>query len=439
MATRIYERRQTTADGNGNDFFVQDMTREVPVDSVPLTAQSNLAGTVVTTDEEQIFGFSRITPSSGGKKAIGFWSERVAEQVTISGDITFKYYAQLAGSGEWLESKTIRFKLWKARRGERGIEDFLGTFDSSIPITTTGTAYTFSAPVVTPFILYPGERVIMRPYMIKVGGGPQLAEVGTKTVNFMFGGSAATTADAYIEFTETFTFFDNYHIFYLRRTSSLGILNAFDMTTAQSGLALTTGVVTAASGVTERQWTRTAGGTPLEWISPRCKRPWMFTGAEQLGMVRDSSLAPIAIFFYAFESATGVNVTYRFKAYRWRNGVLTQCWQYTHTAEIGTTAAVYRIVPTIVPVVTPLEFREDDRVLIRPHITPIGAMGSGSATFNYDGVGSRGNLYLHAAATNPANGVAVAVIRGALEFKSEADPAADWTIPGGGTMMGVDN
>lgn len=158
---------------------------------------------------------------------------------------------------------------------------------------------------------------------------------------------------------------------FLRSTANNGIGTFYDMGTT-AGSASTTGVVDTVASGTEIQWTRTAGGTVLEWISGRVP-----AGGFTLSGTMTFSI-------WANESHMNANCGARARVFKWTAaGVESEIGggPYNDGVEFGTAAA--EMTWTGTP--TSTAFSEDDRIVVRYYITNVGTMGGGfTCTLTYN-------------------------------------------------------
>lgn len=159
-----------------------------------------------------------------------------------------------------------------------------------------------------------------------------------------------------------------------RRSAAAGIGNFFDMTAGARGAeAFTTGVVNTAASGTQIQWTRTAGGTVLEWISGRVP-----AGGFTLAGTMTFNI-------WALENNMNANCGARSRVFK-RTAAGSESevggGPYNDGVEFGTAAAVMNW--TGVP--TSTAFAENDRLIVRYYITNVGTMATGfTCTIDYDG------------------------------------------------------
>lgn len=158
---------------------------------------------------------------------------------------------------------------------------------------------------------------------------------------------------------------------FLRNTAANGIGTYYDMGTTAGGASATGVVDTVASG-TEIQWTRTAGGTVLEWISGRSPAGgWTLSGTMTFSI-------------WANQSHMNANCGARARVFkRTAAGVESEIGggPYNDGVEFGTSAA--EMTWTGTP--TSTAFAEDDRLIVRYYITNQGTMGGGfTCTLTYN-------------------------------------------------------
>lgn len=166
---------------------------------------------------------------------------------------------------------------------------------------------------------------------------------------------------------------------YLRNTQDNGLSRAgaalYDLLTTQ-GTANDDAVVTTTAAGTEIQFTKTAGGTAVAFISPRFDGTYLVDGAE------------LAAWFY--ESVATVNASARFRFYRWRAGV-----EVEFTGSPFDKGGEFGVVPTYAQWVAglyPIEFLEDDRLLVVPYVINAGTMDAGTATLNFNSGSPLGSI-----------------------------------------------
>ena len=158
---------------------------------------------------------------------------------------------------------------------------------------------------------------------------------------------------------------------FLRSTKTNGIgANYFDMVTT-AGSSATTAVTTTVASGTEIQWTQTAGGEELLFISGR---------APAGGF----TLTTTDISIWAHESGTGVNAGGAFRIFkRDSGGTETELGGglYSDGVEFTKTTPT-EMTWTGNP--TDTAFAENDRILLKIKAVNVGVMGAGTATLTYD-------------------------------------------------------
>lgn len=345
-----------------------------------------------------------------------FLSQRVAAPVTISGNITAFLNADEAND---LANARLRVRLSKLSR-TADVETDIAVLDMTGELTVATNNYTLSGTPPVPVSLAVDERLIARISAIPIAGG---AMAGGYIVKTQFQGVAGGSTFPNITFTETITFKTNGTVLYPRRTSTIGIGNFFDLLPTLGASVETTGVVNTAAGGTNIQWTRTAGGTVLEWVSPRFKNAWNFKNPDDLPLMDLGDAARITV--TAFESATAANAALRVRLFRLRAGVETEIVLVSSATELPTTALQVTLKSTN-GTTTPVTFLPDDRLVFRAYITNGGGtMASGrTATLNYDG--------------NNAGGPRINLLE-SCDFKAESDPAETGIVPSGGATFGMSN
>jgi hypothetical protein len=397
MATRLHLENTQTADGPDPVTF----------DLLPTIVGSINESLVVTTVE----GGSEIQLTKTGLIAC-FISQRVSAAVLIAGTINV--------SVELLESDpaanaSIRVKVTKITVGGSDVESVIASGDSGSEIVS-GTV-TFSLTPAVPVLVAPNERLIMRLYAIPAPGQTM---GGGFTVTCNFG---STAFDSWVEFTEALSFIANGTVLIARRTTTAAIGNFFDLLTTLGTSAFTTGVVNTVAGGTDIQWTRTAGGTVLEWISGRCRQGFRFETPP-------AGQKALTCIVWAFESAAQANAAIRLRMYRWRAGTETVCCQFQTGAELGTASATTTLDGSSGgSTLNTVDFLPDDRLVLRFFIMNATSttMGSGrTCTVEYD-------------ALNNSQGFTRLTLFADVLFKDESEPNDLSQIPGGLTMGGVGN
>lgn len=159
---------------------------------------------------------------------------------------------------------------------------------------------------------------------------------------------------------------------FLRSTQNNGIgATYFDMA-ATAGSSTATAVVNSAASGTEIQWTQTAGGAAIQFVSGR---------APSGGF----TLTTTDISIWAHESNAQANCGGRYRVFkRTAAGVETEIGggPFNDGVEFGTAAAEMLWAGNV----TDTAFAENDRILLKLYITNVGTMGSGrTCTLTYNG------------------------------------------------------
>lgn len=159
---------------------------------------------------------------------------------------------------------------------------------------------------------------------------------------------------------------------FLRSTQGNSIgATYFDMVTT-AGAGSTTAVVNTVASGTEIQWTQTAGGSLIQWISGRAP-------------VGGFTLTTTDISIWAHESGTAANAGGRYRVFiRTAAGVETEIGGGPFNDGVEFTKST----PTEMlwtGNVTDQAFAENDRILLKVYITNVGTMGSGqTCTLTYN-------------------------------------------------------
>lgn len=202
---------------------------------------------------------------------------------------------------------------------------------------------------------------------------------------------------------------------FLRNTETHGLTpdgdtTWYDMVTTAGASADTAVVNTTASG-TEIQFTKTAGGSTIAWISGRVPSGGF-------------TLTTTDVDAWLHESNGQANVGGRYRVFkRASNGTITELagGPFSDGAEPGTSAASM----TWVGNVTDTAFAEDDRILVRFYITNVGTMGGNrTATLTFN-------------AANAATGDSFFNIAETVAFKAESNPQTATPAPGDVTADGL--
>lgn len=181
---------------------------------------------------------------------------------------------------------------------------------------------------------------------------------------------------------------------FLRETTNNGIGSFRDMVTT-AGSSLTTGVVNTTASGTNIQWTKTAGGAVLEWISGRVP-----AGGFTLSGTMTFNI-------WASESNMSANAGGRARYYI-RTAAGSETEIATSPADDGVEFGTSRAAMNWTEVPTSTAFSENDRLVVRYFITNVGTMGGGfTCTMAYD------------AATGGADGDSWVQINETVTFKGE--------------------
>lgn len=195
---------------------------------------------------------------------------------------------------------------------------------------------------------------------------------------------------------------------FLRTTQNNGIgATYFDMLAVAGAGSVTADVTTTASG-TEIQWTQTAGGAELLFISGRAP-------------VGGFTLTTTDISIWAHESGTGVNAGGAYRIFKraadtteteLAGGLYSDGVEFTKTTP---TEMLWTGNPT------DTAFAEDDRILLKIKAANVGTMGAGTATLTYN-------------AADAATGDSFFNIAETVTFKAEDPPGLtlrpkDWPNP----------
>lgn len=348
---------------------------------------------------------------------MGWYSERLAApfSLTTSSVITIAITDFYVGSDPGAKCRFTLSKVFNT--GDLNTVQDIATVDgSALDATVNKNTYTFTIPADVEMAR--GERFLLRIWAIPTGA----TYAAASSIRFQYAASIAGSGQATLAFPAGMTFTPAKTLLYFRRDASAVGGNFYQLLTTRSAVASTTGVVQTAN-VSQIQWTRTAGGTVLEWISPRVKDHWLF---QQTGITGAWIVSATIV---GFESAATANAGVRVKVFRWRAGVEAECLTMDWTtAELGTTQVTFQLADTGIAgvgniVVTPTDFQVDDRIVARLYAIPIGgAMPAGqTATFVYD---------------DSATSTSRLQLLESPDFKAESDPAEPPTPPQS-TMTGM--
>jgi hypothetical protein len=167
-------------------------------------------------------------------------------------------------------------------------------------------------------------------------------------------------------------------LLHLRNTQTNGIsiggVACYDLLTTL-GSAPDTAVVNATASGTDIQFTKTAGGSAL----------WFITGRVPSGgwTIENSDIA-----LWLFSSAATVNAGGRYRLHKWSAGTLTLITgsPFDDGVEIDTVEALYEWAGNV----TDTALAENDRLVLELDITNVGTMASGTVTLMFNGDGLAG-------------------------------------------------
>lgn len=174
---------------------------------------------------------------------------------------------------------------------------------------------------------------------------------------------------------------------FLRSSQNNAIGAAYFDMLAVAGSGTVTGVTTTVASGTEIQWTQTAGGTELLFVSGRAP-------------VGGFTLTTTDISIWAHESGTGVNAGGAYRLFkRTLAGVETELLGGLYSDGVEFT----KTTPTEMTWVgnpTDTVFLEDDRILLKIKAVNVGTMGAGTVTLTYNGAdAATGDSFLNIAET----------------------------------------
>lgn len=396
MSTTIFLRNTTTAPS----AFPQTQYRDA------LTVRGSGLQSPVTTqnanglrdDGERLFAFGN---SPTEVPVLAWWSERASAEFTLSGSVTFNIYGLITSPYQ----ARLRVRLSKMTVGGSDIETPIVQADAGADLTTTSTKYTFSATPATPVTIAPDERLLI---VVTVFG-----TFGTGKATLNYDGPSGVR-DSNLVLTETVTLQANAVRLRLRNTTLNGIATYVDMVPGTFADSAVTGVVSTAAGATEIQWTKTAGGALLQWISPRVKRSMLIDSAAQFAATGTlSQIGNLA------ESSTAANVGAKMKLFRRQpDGTETLIYTVTGSVELTVSPTFSALNFSGGTLNTTVTMTEDDRWVLRMYIINVGGTMAGgqSATLTYQ---------------TTAEALQILEPSG---FKAESDPAAP---PPGGSPSAI--
>lgn len=359
-------------------------------------------------------GELRVTHNVATTTPVDFVSERVLAEVTISGTVTFNIW--FLGSSTTFTGR-VRARLYKRTTGGSDLESLICQADASADIVQDliSHVYNFTGTATTT-TLAPGERFLLRVSITPVSGS-----FGTGTVTMRYNEESNTDGNSWVEVAQAVTFTPNVVVYHLRRTNVNGIGNFFDINDVLGSSAYATGIVNTQASGTSIPWTRTAGGTPLEWTTGRVPAPgWRLV----TGMIGTASTGQA----WASESSLSANCGCRVKWFRRKpDGTELLVYNGPNPIELATGIGSVSFSPGGT-LTQPTDFAEDDRLVVRAYIENVGTMAAGfTCTFGYDGnvLGSTGDTYFR-------------LTEGPPRWKAESEPAYR-SVPDALSMGGVGN
>ena len=156
----------------------------------------------------------------------------------------------------------------------------------------------------------------------------------------------------------------------------------YDMSITADTDGNTTAVVTTTASGTQIQWTKTAGGATMAWISGRVP-----SGGFTL-TTTDASI-------WVIESAAGVNAGGRYRVFKYSGGSETEIGggPFDDGVEFSSMSTTEM---TWTGNVTDTAFAENDRIVVKFYATNSGTMGAGTATLTYGAIdGSTGDSFFN--------------------------------------------
>lgn len=173
---------------------------------------------------------------------------------------------------------------------------------------------------------------------------------------------------------------------YLRKGG--GGVSGYEALKRTRGASITTGVVNSAASGTDIQWTKTAGGSILAFVSKPFLRPLTISGT-------------ITINVWALEGNNAANSQLRLRVSRLTPaGVKTVFGTFDAGVELlaGTSAQNYTGSPTST------DFAKGDRLVLEPYLTNFGTMAAGytpNVVYDRGTAGSSGDSYIITTETLP--------------------------------------
>lgn len=276
MATTLYCRNNaalpalTPPIGPALLFTVKDTARGItPGDATVYAPSAPLRlNSAVGTGTGLGVTFTGVTgPTSGvlGGANQAFFSDPVAADVTVSGNVTFAFCGSESNMNNNMGWQGALYRLDNNGALTAIVNNEFGTEMG----TSQGRGTWSAAPTSTDMKI--GDRFVLIPLVNDAGG---TMAGGTATLNY--NGSTANTADTNVQLTETVTFLTadpTGTTYYLRSTASditPGSAVSKALSTTQGAGTVTAQYTTIAGPIAfpGQQWTSTAGGTEIEWYTP---------------------------------------------------------------------------------------------------------------------------------------------------------------------------
>lgn len=414
--------------GLGHDAVPLDMKRDMSHAnnaslSIPLTASgSNVQALVNGTDP-----------------GVAWYSERIAQLITVSA-LAFRHYATMSSGAD--TAGTIRVRVWVIGSGPEHEERLVGDATAgTLPVAAYTQAQWLQIPVTpSPLTLSPGERLAIR-----ITGEPipsTTMEDGEITLYFNGDRGTFIAYDVALIPADDLTFVSNMTRLFLRRTTATGIGVFQDLLPTAVEQARATAVVNTSAGQ-NAQWTQTAGGSVVEWVSPRFNGSWYFQNITIMVNGSPLVISRIGGIVFALASNTLARASFRADVFRRRNGVETKCVEMMRDA----TAALSTSYDPVLGVgltledqynfhsygsdaanLTPMDFQPDDRLVLRAYLDDDAGgavlVGGYTATIGYDGTDTQSFID---------------IVDASLGLKAESDPDTPPTVPGADMMSGIGN
>jgi hypothetical protein len=189
---------------------------------------------------------------------VAFYSERLSADLLITA-LSLRHYAHIYSG---TPNASLRVRVYKITTGGSAVETLIGQYDDTSALGTDHTALKTWTLSIAPVQMVVGERLIVRFWAIPLPG----QTMGAGEIRFSFGSSTANSMDTGLEVTPDPSFTPNGSRLYLRRTSTIGIDDFLDLTTAAP--TGTDAVATISTGAPEdAPWTSVPGTGVLTAIT----------------------------------------------------------------------------------------------------------------------------------------------------------------------------